>query len=54
MTMRADLIYNKNGKNPVLAFWEFGTKVICSKLKMSGFFIFNMFGYLEGWLKFSK
>ena len=54
MTMRADLIYNKNGKNTVLVSWEFGNQVICSRLEMSEFFHLNMIGYLEGWLKLSK
>ena len=54
MTMRADLIYNKNGKNTVLASWEFGNQVICSRPEMSGFFHLSMIGYLEGWFKLSK
>lgn len=52
--MRADLIYNKNGKNTVLASWEFGNQVICSRPEMSGFFHLSMIGYLEGWFKLSK
>lgn len=54
MTMRADLIYNKNGKNTVLASWGFGNQVICSRPEMSGFFHLSMIGYLEGWFKLSK
>ena len=41
-------------KNTVLASWEFGNQVICSRLEMLEFFHLNMIGYLERWFKLSK